>query len=77
MRRLFSEQLGTFFLVLVAAGGGMMVPDIAARFCLHVGFGLAADRAFHEPPDIGRGQIFNGPPTEQRNDMVFDPPLSV
>jgi aquaporin Z len=30
-RRLFSEVLGTFFLVLVAAGGGMMVQAFPAR----------------------------------------------
>jgi aquaporin Z len=33
-RRLFSELLGTFFLVLVAAGGGMMgkaFPDTISR----------------------------------------------
>ena len=33
-RRLFSEALGTFFLVLVAAGGGMMghaFPDTISR----------------------------------------------
>ncbi len=29
-RRLFGELLGTFFLVLVAAGGGMVNPDSAA-----------------------------------------------
>jgi aquaporin Z len=30
-RRLFSELLGTFFLVLVAAGGGMMGQAFPAR----------------------------------------------
>ena len=32
-RRLFSEALGTFFLVLVAAGGGMMSQAFPATFC--------------------------------------------
>ena len=43
MRRLFSELLGTFFLVLVAAGGGMMgraFPDTISRSAAVVAPGL-------------------------------------
>jgi len=42
-RRLFSELLGTFFLVLVAAGGGMMgqaFPDTISRTAAVVAPGL-------------------------------------
>jgi aquaporin Z len=36
-RRLFSELLGTFFLVLVAAGGGIDLPPLKWS-CLKYGF---------------------------------------
>src|SRR5512132_4714077 len=42
-RRLFSELLGTFFLVLVAAGGGMMgqaFPNMVSRTAVVVAPGL-------------------------------------
>ena len=62
-RRLFSELFGTFFLVLVAAGGGMMgqaFPDTISRTAAVVAPGLMVmaiilfnGQGFRRPPQPG------------------------
>ena len=71
-RRLFSEFYGTFFLVLVAAGGGMMgqaFPNTISRTAAVVGPGLMVmgdhlvhGEGFGRPSEPGRQSGFRRPP---------------